>query len=183
MIWSTGRADIPSTSFDAGRPVVFRFSSPTQLVAPPTQDATRPSELSLVTPTELHLPARLLHQDFATEIAISANTQFNVWVDHPLIDIPFVHDVKVEQTASPSREQAVRRSRARAHVTLLMVALWLTGASFALFVTGIALALGDSSLGAGIGIPGMLLLPVGLVLIAIAGVRRLVLRRRRNHPA
>lgn len=180
IVWSTGRADIPSASFDAERPIVFSFSSPVRVIGGPVGTASRAS-LVVASSTEVHLPARLLHRDFADELVLTAVAPFDVRVDHPLIDIPLVHDGKVEQVAAPSMQaRAVRRSRARAHVTLLMVSLWLTCASFALFVVGLALSFADANLGAGLGIPGMLLLPVGAVLMLIAAIRRLVARRRRG---
>jgi hypothetical protein len=180
MLWSTGRADIPSASFDAGRSIVFKFSSPV-LVDERSEDVARGFYSDAGPATELHFPARLLHRDFADEVFLTANAPFDVRVDHPLIDIPFVNDRKVEQAAAPSKQaQVVRRSRARANVSLLMVSLWLTGASFALFVLGLALSFADADLGAGLGIPGMLLLPVGIIMIAIAVIRRLVARRKRR---
>lgn len=179
MIWSTGRADIPSASFDAERPIVFTFSSPVHVI-----DVHRRSHLIVSSPMEIQLPARLLHRDFTDELALTADAPFNVRVDHPLIDIPLVHDQKVEQAAAPAtQERAVRKSRARAHVTLLMISLWLTSASFALFVVGLALSFVDANLGAGLGIPGMLLFPIGAIMLLIAVIRRLIIRRRSQRLA
>lgn len=77
----------------------------------------------------------------------------------------------------------MRKSRARAHVTLLMISLWLTSASFALFVVGLALSFVDANLGAGLGIPGMLLFPIGAIMLLIAVIRRLIIRRRSQRLA
>lgn len=180
MLWSTGRADIPSSSFDAGRSVVFKFSTPVQIVEQ-SEDVVKGFYSDPTCATELFFAARLLHSDFADEVFLTAGAPFDVRVDHPLIDIPFVKDSKVEQAVAPSRQaQVVRQSRARANVSLLMVSLWLTGASFALFVLGLGLSFADADLGAGLGIPGMLLLPVGIVMFIIAMIRRLVARRKRQ---
>jgi hypothetical protein len=55
--------------------------------------------------------------------------------------------------------------------------------SFVLFFIGVAVSGVDSNLGAGIGGPGLLLFPVGLILLAIAGVNRLLARNRIRRAA
>jgi hypothetical protein len=182
IVWSTGRADIPSTSFDAGRPIVFRFTSPVETVA----TETHPSQpmLSLATSTEAHVPARLLHKDFARVLVVAVDAAFDVQVENPLIDIPIVRDLKVERATVAAQDRAVSKSRARGHITTLRVAVWVTGTSFVMFVTGLTLSLLNSPIGAGIGIPGLFLgMPVGVILLIIAGLRSLHARRRLRRSA
>ncbi|WP_160448284.1 hypothetical protein, partial [Clavibacter michiganensis] len=169
-------------SFDAGRSIVFRFTSPVEAVS--LQAPLPHPMLSLATSTEAHVPARLLQKNFAQGMVVATDAAFDVHVENPLIDIPIVRDLKVERATVPSQERAVSRSRARGHITLLRVATWVTCTSFVMFVAGLTLSLLDSPIGAGIGIPGLFLgMPLGVILLVIAALHRLLAGRRRRRSA
>lgn len=181
-LWSSGRAEIPTALFDSNRAIVLRFSEPiTFLSTTATGGVIEP--LRSTTSTALALPAQLLRQEFRAEAQIAITGPFSVTVENPLIGVDAVRDAKAEAPAPAQQEQAVQRSKKRSRITFLRIATWLTIASFACFVLGISLALGGLDAGAGFGIPGMILTPIGLVLLAIAGIRNLVLRTRRRSQA
>ena len=178
-VWSTGRADIPSTQFDGQHPITFSFSSPVTPLRPTVPShATHPWAPTVRTSQEFAIPARLIHRDFRAEFVFTPSSPFHLAVLNPLIDIRIIRDVKAESSAPATQERAINRSRARAQVSLLSIATWVTAISFVLFFIGVAVSGADSNLGAGIGGPGLLLFPVGLVLLIVAGVNRGLARSR-----
>jgi len=133
----------------------------------------------VISEREIRIPAQLLRQNFAASIEIALSPQFSVQIDHPLIDISIVHDEKVEHAAPMMRERAVQRSRARAQFSLVAVSAWISLIGFGLFVTGVVIALFNKDLGSVIGIPGMLITPIALLVLLIAGIQSVVTRKRR----
>lgn len=183
-VWSTGRADIPSTQFDGQHPITFSFSSPVTPLRPVVPGhAIHPWAPTVKTSQEFVIPARLIHRDFRAEFVFTPSSPFHVMVLNPLVDIRILRDTKAENSPPATQERAINKSRARAQVSLLSIAAWGTGISFVLFFIGVAVSGVDSNLGAGIGGPGLILFPVGLVLLAIAGVNRLLARNRIRRAA
>ncbi|MBM7026929.1 hypothetical protein [Clavibacter zhangzhiyongii] len=161
-VWSTGRADIPSTQFDGKHPITFHFSNPVAPLRPaPRDDPAHPWEPAARTNQEFVIPARLIQRDFRAEFVFVPLSPFHVTVLNPLVDIRILRDVKAEDSPPATQERAIDKSRARAHVSLLSIAAWVTVVSFLLVVVGVAVTGADKNLGAGIGGPGLLLFPVG----------------------
>ncbi|MBD5380520.1 hypothetical protein ACR8AL_00095 [Clavibacter sepedonicus] len=175
LVWSTGRADIPSAQFDSGHPIVFVFSAPVSPQFGVTETAPQWSP-AFTSPTEFRIPTRLLRTDFRVQVPFQASEPFLVTVSNPLIDVPILRDLKAEKTTVASQEHAIQKSRARARVSLLAIASWLTAISFITLIVGAAISGNDETLGAGIGIPGMLAFPICLALLGVAGFKRMLTR-------
>jgi len=183
-VWSTGRADIPSAQFDGQHPIVFSFSSPVTAMYPAVPgDVTHPWTPVARTSQEFVIPTRLIHRDFRAEYVFTPSNPFHVQVLNPLVDIRILRDVKAEKAAPATQEREINKSRARAQVSLLVIAGWVTGISFVLFVIGVSVSAADANLGVGIGGPGLLLFPVGLVMLGVAGANRLLARYRARRAA
>ena len=178
-VWSTGRAAIPSALFDAGSSVVFTFTVPIAVLLKSSPNPAGGRDVfQVASSTELRIAPQLLREDFSADVTFSAPGSFGVWIDNPLIDIQIVRDKKIE-TLDPARQQkVVAKSRARAHVSLMAIALWLTLVSVVMLFVGVGISSSDSVLGASIGIPAMLIVPIALVLVVVAGVRTLTRRHK-----
>lgn len=179
-LWSSGRADIPSALFDSARPIVMRFSNPVSVLES-TASGGLIEPFRSNSPVDLALPAQLLRQEFRAEARFSVAGWFDLSVENPIIGVELVRDRKAEGLPPARQERAVQQSKKRSRITFLRIATWLTVASFAMFVVGVTLVAVKIDAGTGIGIPGMLLTPVGLVLLAIAGIRNLIARLRENN--
>ncbi|MBD8540526.1 hypothetical protein [Frigoribacterium sp. CFBP 8751] len=187
QIWSSSRADIPSATFDRGRPIAFRFSAPVELLHDGLGDWERSDRTPrLVSPSELHIEPQVMHQDFFISLTLRASEPFFLRVDNPLIDVRVVRDVKVERLAPSRQDRGIQQSRARARVSVLAVGVWAVAACLLLMVTGFFWFLADQEVGAGITTVGVLLFPFAIVLLVSAAVQKIVSNRetsRRNEQS
>lgn len=175
-LWSSGRAAIPSSAFDAGRPIEFAFSSPVTMGGSGSDRFTslRPN---LTAQDTIVLPAQLLRRDARTSFTFTIAEPFHLDVHNPIIDVEILRDLRAEAQPGGQPDKVVSQSRRRAKITFATFAGWFTLASFVMFATGATLSVLHNDVGAGIGIPGMLLTPVGIILLAVAGIRNLLRRR------
>lgn len=108
-VWSNSRADIPSASFDAGRPIVFEVTALSTVVV---QITTHDLDLELETSdgnSSIRLPAQLIRAASRAEITLVCDGKPEITPQSPLIDIPVaVNDPdEVESAHGP----VVRRFR------------------------------------------------------------------------
>lgn len=176
LIWSRARADIPSSLYDSGLPIVFRFDPP---VAPgPVETTLRGTPVWNA--GELLMEPRLLHVDFLASADFYTRQQFNVSVERNLIDVPIIEDRSFPSTSQTGQIRAVQRSKARARLTVRSISVSILVVGLLLFTVGLALGLGGvEPLGTALGGTSLIVIPLGLVTLAIDAVRRLVLRRTR----
>lgn len=185
LLWSTGRADIPSSRFDAGLPIVFRFTAPVRLVSADFG----PGALSARTPRfvddqTLQIDPQIIHQDFSLVLTLQPKAPFDVTIENPLIDVRIVRDLKVESLDPTRQARGVQRSKERSHISLVTLAVWLTVGGFVISIAGSLLTLAAPVPGTIIVGVATLIFPTGLVMLIVAGVRGLVgiVRRRRQEP-
>ncbi|KQS20861.1 hypothetical protein [Frigoribacterium sp. Leaf186] len=188
LLWSTGRADIPSSRFDAGLPIVFRFTVPVHVLSsdfgPGTVSARVPR---FVDDKTLQIDPQIIHQDYALAMTLRPSAPFDVMIENPLIDVRIVRDRKVESLDPDRQARGVQRSKERSRISLVTLGLWLTIGGLVGFISGSLLVLSNEVLGAVVVGVATLMLPTGIVLLVVAGVRRLVAevgrRRRAARPA
>lgn len=181
LVWSAGRADVPSALFDAGKPIVFHFDTPVTVIENTFASAQPVDYFELRTPSALLISAHLLHHDFSAEITLRAPTLPQVLVDNPLIDVRITRDIKVEKSPAPARQdRAVARSRARARVSLMRISVWLIIVTTVMVIGGSALTIVNNGVGTGIAAPGLIVFPIAVVMLIVAALRRFIayLRRR-----
>jgi len=180
-VWATGRADIPSALFDDHQPIIFRFSAPVTVLEQDLGPGIASSRVpKFRTPQLLYIEPQLIHQDFSISLILEPQAPFSLTIENPLVDVLIRRDIKVEGLAPARQEREVQRSKAKAHITLMSVAIWIMIATFALFVVGISVSFVDSDTGAAFGVPSILLFPVGVVLLLVAVVRRFLSKRRKK---
>lgn len=170
LVWSVSRVDIPSALYDEKQPVSFQFSVPTThgLI-----ESSSPRALYWESPTELHLGPRLLHPGFFGSAEFHSTQPFDLAVDASLIDVLLVEDKSVVSSSRSAQERALRRTQARARLTLrtFWVSILLGGGG--LFVIGLILSLAFiEPLGTALGGSSLVLLPVGLILLIIDVISR-----------
>jgi hypothetical protein len=176
-VWATGRADIPSASYDAARPIAFRLAAPSSARGEIlVEGGPLPDRLGLewIDAREFQIAPQLLRSEFSCVARFFCHVHPMVTVENPLIDIPVKRDSKVESSKFKAVDYRISATKRRSQVTALKVAVWLTSGSFVLFVVGVSVYVVNEPLGLSLGTPGMLLLPVGLVMLAVIGIRRTI---------
>lgn len=182
-IWSTGRADISSAAFDAGRPIIIEFGTPVLNAAYPQAEGVDPV-LFVRNPSDknqLLLPPTLLSRDMTSSVDVLIEGVPSFRLTNPLIDIE-IREAKVEEAVSP-----VMSTRKRARFSMLRLSVWTSGAGFVFFATGLGVSFADPGIGSALGIPGMLVFALGVCAVIVTAVIRGVRRatssfQRSRHP-
>ena len=112
-IWSSGRADISSSSFDGGTPIVFDLGA--NIVDEVPGDTPSDPQLQMRPPNELIILPSLLRRRFQSRVRVVVDGVPIVSVHHSLVDIPVIADRGTEAA------QAIETSRRRYKVTALSI--------------------------------------------------------------
>ncbi len=164
-MWSSGRADVPTSLFDGARPIAFQFGSPIRGMTIPAHDLPEFGAFMLDGDARLDFPPALVGADrvFTAEVAVSWPVR--CVVRHPLIDVPVI-----ETKTPPERSRSTSGARRFTHNGMFWgVAQLVLG--FALMV--IAVALVGTPLAAALGLLYLLFIVSGLLTVVITGIVRL----------
>lgn len=203
-LWSTGRADVPSTSFDAGAPLVVDVGV---RILPGTfaNQAGHSSTVRFaqVSDRELALSPQLLSKSLRVTLTGSTDAAPTVSIRNPLIDVDVLPEERRRSRASNSpsavasslrarRENpglalspavaSLPLSRRRPRISALLITNGLAVASVVLIIVGIIMLAADptrSSSSPGAATAGISLLVLGAcvisyVIIGLVGLGRLV---------
>jgi hypothetical protein len=176
-VWSSGRADIPSQTFDRGTPIVFNLGVPILETMP--GDPTSGPQIELKSPSELALPPTLLRKGFESRIRVLVDGVPTVTVRHALIDIEVREDLVGETN------RVIERSRKRIPVSTLSVGLVGTTVSLVLLTIGISVTPENSTDGLEWGAPAIILGMISVPVTAVGGIITVVKRykgaRQKDH--
>ena len=178
-LWASGRADIPSSAFDGGRPLVIQFSAPIlDDAAPAVEHDVSGWGFARAGSNQVILQPTIIGRGvvFKTEVIMDQPVYFRI--RNPLIDIAVVQQVKGAPQAIPARQNPF------AALSGVGVGVGLTIMGFVLSIIGIAVY--DTQTGSPFGIAGVLLVPFGLAVVAVALTVRLIrwiIQRNRHRHA
>lgn len=173
-LWSTGRADVPSTSFDAGNPLRIdlgaRILPGTFVNAPGRSSAV---QFVQVGNSELALAPQLLSKSLRVTLTGSTDSAPAVSIRNPLIDVEVLPE---EHRGSPPTEPrptatSLPPTRRRPRISALLINNGLAVASFVLFIVGVVMLAVDpdrSSDSPGAATAGISLLVLGACVVAYA---------------
>lgn len=174
-LWSTGRADIASSAFDAGTPLTFELGA--RLVEKIPADQPSMPTLEVIAGDKVVLRPALLHRKFQSTIRVIVDGEPMIGVNHVLPDIEVIRD-GASETA-----HAIVTSRRRLRVTPLL--LWTGALVLGLFVLVVGLIIYSFDQDAYLpwGVVGIFAMMISLAAIVVIGIYRFIRWLARNVEA
>ncbi|MBF4514119.1 hypothetical protein ITJ66_16660 [Plantibacter sp. VKM Ac-2885] len=165
-VWSSGRADISSQSFDGGVPMVFELGALIIEVNP----ASTPQDPPIVVraQTQLELRPSLLRKGFQSHLQVVVDGAPTIGVTHALIDIPVIADA-VGETG-----RVIQTSRRPFRISTLNIGLAALVVALVLLTIGLVVNISDKAAGQAWGSPAILLGLLAFPTILIGGIIRIV---------
>lgn len=179
-LWSSGRADVPSSSFDQQLPITVRLGVPILEQIDATPEAPNPWLLQpdVLAGTSLTLPPMLLRRGsrYTTQALVEGRP--TPYLEQALIDIPVVEE-KDNDASEVVTTRTKRRQRFRTADVILISTLSL---GMILLTIGVSFYTGEKGAGMEYSVPGLLLvmfaIAYGLVLYTSRAIRFFINRRR-----
>ncbi|WP_345750786.1 hypothetical protein [Microbacterium rhizophilus] len=165
LVWSTGRADVATTAFDAGRPILFRLAG--RVTQPPRPlDVPDGWSMSLVGNRDVTLGPVLIGRGtvFAAELLVEGPISVRVW--NSLVDTAVVHSPVPPQ----SRDLRVGVKRRLSAMTIGVSAIVL---ALALEIISIAIVTENRAATVALTLTAALLGLVGIVTVIVSGITRI----------
>ncbi|MGO2747364.1 hypothetical protein [Microbacterium sp.] len=163
-LWSSGRADIGSQLFDAGKPLTFDLGA-LILDSSPASDLES-ARLVVGLPNTIRLYPALLHRKFQSSIRVVVDGTPNVTVNRVLPDIDVI------QHGASETERAISTSRKRFRLTPLVAWTGLLILGVVVMAVGVVLTAVDYGASLPWGVTGMLIIMVALVAILVIAIYR-----------
>lgn len=163
-LWSSGRADIASSAFDAGMPLTFDLGTPIVEEIPTVTDSG--ARLEVAYPNKIELRPALIHRKFQSTVRVIVDGTPNIHVNRVLPDIDVLRDGFSETT------RAIETSRKRIKVTPLLVWTGLLLAGAAGLVVSLVMSGFDKQAYLPVGGISMLIMMIALVGIIVVGIYR-----------
>jgi uncharacterized membrane protein YidH (DUF202 family) len=163
-LWSSGRADIASSAFDAGTPLIFELGAPI-VEEMPGASASGP-QLEVAPPDKIVLRPALIHRKFQSTVRVIVDGTPTVRVNRVLPDIDVFRDGDSETT------RAIDISRKRFKLTPLLVWTGLLALGVAILIVSFVIYAFDKQAYLPWGVVGMLAIMIALVAIVIVGIYR-----------
>lgn len=138
-LWSTGRADIATSVFDSGRPLLVSLGAS---ILPGTLRVieSQPVRVSIeqVSAEHLSIKPQLLPKTLRVALSAMTDASPTVTVENPLIDVSVIGSGTIQQEPAPNLASVgVSRDSRRPRVTALLITNGLTISTVALFFAGI----------------------------------------------
>lgn len=174
-VWASGTADVPSSAFDSGRPIVFQFSSDIEDASEQGPGDVDGWGFVRVGTRQLALDPCRIGTDESYTIRFMVRGPVHYRLRHPLVDVAVVPDTKQPPTGEPQRFGLPFR------VTGMLIGVVLVALGFALLVVSTVIAALSLPIPQWLSVLAVLVIPIGLLTILVSGAVRLarLLRRRR----
>lgn len=163
-LWSSGRADIASSAFDAGTPLTFDLGTPIVEEIPTGTDSG--ARLEVVYPDKIVLRPALIHRTFQSTIRVIVDGTPTVQVNRVLPDI----DVMPDGASETAR--AIDTSRKNFKITPLLVWTGVLILGTAGLIVSLVIYAFDPRVSAPVGGISMLIMMIALVGIIVVGIYR-----------